>query len=115
MTGDYVTVDSTMSAGSTLEKVRVLAHVVLRIYTIYVTGPDNRLDGVLTLRDLLISDPTAPLSQIMAHPRVCITTDTAQERAAKIMATQDIDEIPVIDQAASLVGVVTAKAVATAQ
>jgi magnesium transporter len=111
MRDDFITVDSTLSAGEANEKVRVLAQVVQQIYLVYVTGVNGRLDGVVLLRDLLVADPAIPVTQLMKHPSVCLTVDAAKERAQKLMQEQGVPQIPVIDADAKLIGIITPQSI----
>ncbi|MDR2703959.1 MAG: magnesium transporter [Cellulomonadaceae bacterium] len=108
MSTDYCTIDRNMTVGAALEKVRIAASTNELIYTIYVTNPEDRLDGVVSLRKLLIADSEMLVAELMNHPAVCVTTDTDRERAARILADHDFLAIPVVDEAHRMVGILTA-------
>jgi magnesium transporter len=76
------------------------------IYYIYVVAYD-RLVGVLSLRDLILSAPDKPLSAVMTDNVVRVDPSTDQEQVAATMAKYDLSAIPVVDDQGRLLGVVT--------
>ena len=57
MTPEYVRLNKELTAAEALEKVKLNAVEKETIYTIYITDDERELEGVLSLRDLLIADP----------------------------------------------------------
>jgi CBS domain-containing protein len=82
-----------------------------------LVGVDERVVGILTIRDILIRlvaaglDPTAtPVSSSFLF--TCTEEDTA-ENVAERMAEHRIEQMPVLDEGGRLVGVITRRAAAT--
>src|SRR5260370_8541796 len=81
---------------------------------VMLVGVEERIVGVLTIRDILIRlvaaglDPTAtPVSQVMSSSLfTCTEADTA-ESAAEVMAEHRIDQIPVLYAGGRLSGGLT--------
>ncbi len=107
MTTAYTAVAGDLTVADALDSVRVQAVAAETIYTIYVLGPGGRLDGVVSLRELLIANPAAPVSDVMTHPAVHVTTDTDQEHVVRVFMELDSLAVPVVDDAGRLVGIVT--------
>ncbi|MEM8607098.1 MAG: magnesium transporter [Myxococcota bacterium] len=77
------------------------------LYYIYVCGLNGDLRGVVSLRDLILSEPGEALSEIMTtHVRYVSPTDD-QEKVAHEIARYDFAALPVVDSSSRLVGVVT--------
>jgi magnesium transporter len=77
------------------------------LYYIYVCRPDGELLGVVSLRDLILSEPGQPLSEIMVEYVLKVSAFDDQERVADAMARYDLAALPVVDRLSRMLGVVT--------
>ena len=107
MTSDYVTVPSEVTVGRALEVVRQTAPNAETIYQIYLLDTEHKLVGTVSLRQLILAKPTASLQQLMTSEVVTINVHEAQEEAARKISRYDILALPVLDDEARLVGIVT--------
>ncbi|MCL2593609.1 MAG: magnesium transporter [Defluviitaleaceae bacterium] len=109
MTPEYVRLRREMTALEALEKVKALAKSrnEQNIYTLYITDEKRRLEGVLSLRNLLIADPSEKIENIMRTNYTWVSTDTDQEEVAKILQKIDALALPVVDKENLLVGIIT--------
>ncbi len=107
MTPEYISLKETLTVSQTLEKIRSLANASEIIYYLYVIDASRHLKGIVSLRDLVISSPDTPLSEIMTRDVVSVHTDTDQEEVARTIQRYDLLAIPIVDREARLVGVVT--------
>ena len=107
MTPECVSLKETLTVGETLERIRRLATVTETIYYLYVTDAARHLTGIVSLRDLVISQPQQSLSDIMTRDVVCVHTDTDQEEVARLIQRYDFLAVPVVDREQRLVGIVT--------
>ena len=107
MTPEYVRLNKELTAAEALEKVKINAVEKETIYTIYITDEGRALEGVLSLRDLLIAAPDAKLEEIMEKISVTVSTDTDQEEVARLLQKLDWLAVPVVDKENRLVGIVT--------
>jgi magnesium transporter len=82
-------------------------HDVEMPFYIYVVDENYKLLGVISLRQLVVEKPDAPLKEIMATDIFSVRTDVDQEEVARIVARYDILAVPVIDETHKLVGIVT--------
>lgn len=85
-----------------------------------LVGVDERVVGILTIRDILIRlvaaglDPTAtPVSQVMSSFLFTCTEEDTAEKVAERMAEHRIEQMPVLDEGGRLVGVIIRRAAAT--
>jgi magnesium transporter len=79
-----------------------------RAYYLYVTGPDNRLQGIVSLRDLIVAAPETPLRDFVQRDVHAVSTDTDQEAAALILKRYNLLAVPVVDADGRLEGVTIA-------
>jgi len=107
MTTAFTAVSRDLTVEEALEQVRAQARYAETIYIIYVLGLDGRLEGVISLRELLIANPLAPITEVMTHPAVCVTTETDQEHVVRVFQELDAISVPVVDAENRLVGIVT--------
>ena len=107
MTPEYVRVQKELTAAQALEKVKKGAVEKETIYTIYITDEARALEGVISLRDLLIAKPDAKVEDIMEKISVTVSTDTDQEEVARLLQKLDWLAVPVVDKENRLVGIVT--------
>jgi len=77
------------------------------IYTAYVLDPDQHLLGVVSFRDLLLSDPKRKVADIMQIDVVHATDDMGQEALSHLFATHDLITVPVVDRDNRMHGIVT--------
>jgi magnesium transporter len=77
------------------------------LYYIYVCGTSGKLLGVVSLRDLILSDPGQALSEIMTTNVFAVKTSDDQEQVAHAIARYDLTALPVVDDRDRMLGVVT--------
>jgi CBS domain-containing protein len=87
---------------------------------VILVGLEDRVVGVLTIRDILIRlvatglDPTAtPVSQVMSSFLFTCTEEDTAENVAERMAEHRIEQMPVLDEGGRLVGVIIRRAAET--
>lgn len=77
------------------------------IQYIYVVSPDRRLEGVLRIRDLVVSPPTALLSSLMIARPVSIRAGDTLEQLRSAFQDHAYMGLPVVDDAGRLLGVLS--------
>jgi len=107
MTPEFITLKKDMTVNQALEKVRMQAKEKETIYTLYVTDQTKTLEGVLSLKDLLMAQGEQRISEIMSQKVIYVTTDTDQEEAARLLNELDIIALPVVDKESRIVGIIT--------
>lgn len=87
-----------------------------------LVGSDDRLLGIVTIRDILIRvvaagrDPTAtPVSQVMSSSLFTCREEEAAESVSQRMAEHRIEQMPVVDTGGRVVGLVSRRAAETLQ
>lgn len=92
-----------------VEQLRRLVPEHLFTYA-YATGENDRLLGVLVMRDLLFADPEASVSSVMIPGPFFLTRDMPMEEAFQEALHRHYPEYPVCDSNGTLLGVVRGEA-----
>ncbi len=109
MTTEFVALPRDTTGAQAIESARQLGRKDLAemLYYIYVTEPTGELVGVVSLRDLILAEPTQTLSEIMTDKVVSVSTSADQEKVAHEIARYDLAALPVVDDRGRMLGVVT--------
>lgn len=107
MTTEYVTVpqNSTVRSGMTI--LRNEAPGAETIYYVFVVDDDNRLTGVVSLRDLIIADEDTLISSIMNERVVSVLVSEDQEEVARMIKDYNFLAVPVVDFQQHILGIIT--------
>ena len=106
MTTQYLALDVDLTVGQAIEAIRQYPSKDSFFY-VYCTDSEGHLDGVLSLRSLILASPTANLRDTMVQSVVRCQIDSEPEEVAQIVSKYDLLSVPVVDQQNRLVGVVT--------
>ncbi len=107
MTSSYIALQRRMTAEQAIASIRAWQPDEETIYYLFVTDRLKRLMGVINLRQLIVANPTTPVSQIMESDVVYVTAETDQEECADLMQRYDLLALPVVDENKVLLGVIT--------
>ena len=77
------------------------------VFYIYVVDDNNKLTGVISLRQLLITSPKSVLQNVMITKIASVHPDTDQEEVARIISRYNFLALPVVDKDNTLLGIVT--------
>lgn len=77
------------------------------VFYVYVTNKDEKLAGVLSLRQLIQVPPHTRLGTMIKRDVISVATDTDQEEVAKLVGRYNLLAIPVVDKDSTLVGIIT--------
>ena len=109
MTTEHVEAPATWTVERALVQIRSGGHARRPVYAVYVLDPvDRRLVHTVTLRELVLADPTRTLLEVGdRHPPVTVRAWTDREETARLIAKYDLLAVPVIDEGGHLLGIVT--------
>jgi len=107
MTKDFVSIKKDYSIYYAIETLRAIAPDAETIYYVYVTDDHDRLVGVLSLRELIISSPTKTVDTIMNKNVISVNIHDDQEGVAKIVSKYDLLAVPVLDDNDVIQGIIT--------
>ena len=107
MTTEFVWVKAGYTAAQSIEHIRRLAPQAETINYIYVLDQDERISGVLSLRELIVADPGDRVSGFMETDIVSVHVSEDQEEVARQAMHYDLLAIPVVDDDQRMLGIVT--------
>ena len=107
MTNEYVAIAEGMTAQQTIEQLRSLEPEAETIYYVYVVDADERLAGVISLRDLIVARPEAPVADFMITSVRSVTLDAAIEEVAHTFERYKLLALPVVNSDDCLQGIIT--------
>ena len=107
MTIEYVDLKKEMSVQAALERIRHTAPDKETIYVCYVIDASRHLEGIVSLRDLVIAAPEQKISEIMQQDIIFAKTNDDKEYIADLVKKYDLLAIPITDNEKRLVGIVT--------
>lgn len=107
MTVEYVDLKENMTVEDAFLHIRRTGVDKETVYTCYVTDPNRKLVGLVTVKDLLLSDYSCTMSEIMETNIIYVNTLDDREDVARQFGKYDFLAIPVVDQERRLVGIVT--------
>ncbi|NRS84334.1 magnesium transporter [Clostridium tetanomorphum] len=107
MTIEYVDLKKTMTVKEALEHIKATGVNKETIYTCYVIDANRKLEGIISLRHLILSDYEAKIEDIMKSDVVYVNTHKDQEEVAKVFKKYDLIAVPVVDMEDRLTGIIT--------
>ena len=107
MTPDYVAVKPEWTISQVLEHIRKVGRDKETLNVIYVVDDKGRLIDDIRLRELILANPAAKLSDIMDRQFSVLRADQDQEEAVREFKRLDRVALPVVDSNGLLVGMVT--------
>lgn len=107
MTKDFVSVLNDMSVKEAMAFLRKNAPDAETVYYIYVVDSSEKLVGIVSLREIIISKPEDKISDIMNENVIYTRVNTDQEEVARIVSKYDFIVLPVVDDEDKLVGIIT--------
>jgi len=107
MTTEFVAVSPRVTINEAIEEVRRRAEEAATIDPVYVVAGDERVVGLLTLRDLLVARPNEIVSQVMRENIISVPPDMDQEEVARRLAKYDFSTMAVVAHDGRMLGVIT--------
>lgn len=107
MTIEYVDLKKEMTIREALEHIKRTGVDKETINTCYVIGDNRRLEGIVSLRKLILNDKDIVIKDIMKTNIISIQTNIDQEDIASLFKKYDLLAMPVVDNENRLVGIIT--------
>ena len=107
MTPEYISLQEDMTVGEALNYIRKEAMDSETIYTCYVKQKGRKLEGIVSLRALVISDDDVAISDLMETDYVYLNVYDDQEEVAEAFKKYGYLALPVVDNEHRLVGIIT--------
>jgi magnesium transporter len=107
MTTEYIAIVANQTVRSAMHILKNEAPRAETIYYVYVIDEDRHLVGVISLRDLIVSEDDAMISEIMYDRVVSVSVGEDQEEVARMMRDYNFLALPVVDFQDHLLGIIT--------
>ena len=107
MTPAFVAIAPDIRADDAILMLRLVAEEAETIYYVYVLDDAERLLGVLSLHNLVLTRPDTPVSEVMVHDPFRVRVDADQETAARLLTDNNLLALPVVDGNDKLLGIIT--------
>lgn len=107
MTAEFVDLKKYMSVKESIARIRRIGEDKETIYVCFVTNAHRKLEGIVTVKDLLLHDDDMIIEDLMDRNVVFATTTEDQESVSEKFSDYDLMAMPVVDMEGRLVGIVT--------
>jgi magnesium transporter len=107
MSTDFLALEASTTAGDAISAIQLAGEEVEVPFYLYVTDEEQRLKGVVSLKQVILVNPKLQLKDIMNTEVYKVDAYTDQEEVASVVANYNLLAIPVVDETDKLVGVVT--------
>ena len=103
----YLAVEQGATVGDTVLAIRSAPPEVERSAYVYVVDGAGALEGVVSVRDLLLADPELRVDELANRQTVAVATGDDALSAARLLRNRAFKLLPVVDADGRLVGVLT--------
>lgn len=107
MTIDYIGLKKEMRVREALEYIKIHGMDQETVYTCYVMDAERHLEGIVSLRTLVVSESFEVIKDLMHEDFISVNVMDDQEEIAQIFKKYDFLALPVVDKENRLVGIIT--------
>jgi magnesium transporter len=107
MTIEYVDLKKTMTIQDAMNRIRTIGVGKETIYTSYVINNERKLEGIISLKDIVLGNVDQRIEEIMKKEFISVNTSDDQEHIAKAFKKYNLLSMPVVDNEQRLVGIIT--------
>ncbi len=107
MTAEYTRLKRNMTVARAITHLRTFGEDRETIYTCYVTDDQRFLEGVISVKTILLADDREQIGDLMEPEVIQVNTVMDREDVVKLFYKYDFLSIPVVDHENRLVGIVT--------
>ena len=107
MTSEFVDLKKYMSVKESFARIRRIGEDRETIYVCFVIAADRTLEGIVTVKDLLLADDDVIIEDLMDRNVIFASTTDDQESVSEKFSDYDLVAMPVVDKEGRLVGIVT--------
>ena len=107
MTSEFVDLKKYMSVKESFARIRRIGEDKETIYVCFVMSADRKLEGIVSVKDLLLADDDVIIEDLMDRNVIFATTTEDRESVSEKFSDYDLMAMPVVDKEGRLVGIVT--------
>ncbi len=104
---EMIVVNENWSMPECIKQMRLQAEDMDEIYNVYVVGNDDKLKGVLPLKELITHPSVSKIKHVMESDPVSVKADTPIDEVALDFEKYDLVAMPVVDSIGRLLGRIT--------
>lgn len=107
MTNEFIAYNRDMTVQEAMAQFKKDSLEIEAVYYIYVVDEEEKLLGVISLKELLLSDPAAKLEEVMETNLKMIGPEEDEMKVAASISKYNLVALPVVDNEGYLMGIVT--------
>ena len=107
MTTEFIDLEEDMTIEQALDRIRQIGTDSETIYTCYVLNQKRKLQGIISIKEILLAKENSLISDNMETNIISVNTLEDKEEVAKKFDKYDLYALPVVDKENRLVGIVT--------
>mgnify|MGYP001594860436 FL=1 len=107
MTTEFLAFPPDMTVEDAIRELRLEAPDVETVYYLYILDDQERLLGVVTLKDLILARPETMIKDIMRSPVKTLPVEAEQNDVAEFISKYNLLAAPVVDENMVMRGIVT--------
>ncbi len=106
MTSDILTFSAEQTIADVMEYIKVEKPEMESLYSLFVVDADNVLEGIISMRDLLVTDPQTPLDKVMNTNLYSVNDYDRLDAISGIVSKYNLLAVPVTNDHDELEGMV---------
>jgi magnesium transporter len=107
MTTEFIALPPELTVAQAFPELRKQAAEAETIYYLYILGPDENLLGVISLRELLISEPETRLDSLMQTRLISVLPEDSHQRVTELIDKYGLLAVPVVAESGQMLGIIT--------
>lgn len=107
MTKEFVAFTGNAECEEVIVRLRTLAPSAETIYYLYIVDENMHLEGVFSLRDMIVSPPDMHIENIMRKDVVKVRPEATKEDIADVISKYNLLALPVVNKDNVMLGIVT--------
>jgi len=107
MTTEFIAFSAELTPEEVINQLRKLAPDAETIYYLYVVDQSEHLQGVLSLRELIVASPNKILRDLMHTKLLTVQVEDEHQHVAEVINKYGLLAVPVVDKEGIILGIVT--------
>lgn len=107
MNTNFITAKGTQTVREVLKAVKAESKKAELLHYVYIIDDEEHLQGLVTLRQLLVTKGTTPIGTIMRSDLVSVRVDTNIKRVAQLFFKYNFRALPVVDEEERVQGIIS--------
>jgi Mg/Co/Ni transporter MgtE len=107
MNSEFFRLDPVLNIGGALSALREQSDELESVHYGYIVNDENRLEGIISLRQLLVNPPEMPLTDLMEENVRSVEVGEDLEDTLELMTKYDLLALPVLHDDGTMAGIIT--------